>query len=340
MRSLDLSSVKRLADKVLGKAADRRKRRRPAELLSEIVDGAWYAERFGLDASADPARHYASEGADRRLAPHPDLAGPDGETLTQWGAELLFRMRAPVGARPQPLLDEAALPEHAAPADAAPERRIVFVTAIFGAHDRLLPVDPAWREEADFVAFADHRYSEAMGWRLTRSPYAHAEPRRRARAIKTSLPTLFPDRDWVIWVDGNILVCRPPGEILRDFALDGVDFASFQHPFRNSVVAEAAECLRYGLDAAPALFASLRDAAARGDLGAAPLFETNVLFARPAAGPVRALFDAWRGAIETGSKRDQISLPGLVAATPGLRWGFLPEPTARAGRSFAIGHHL
>lgn len=310
-----------------------------AGLYSNWLEPDWYASVHGLDDSKDANAHFADVGLTACYAPHSSLAANDGITLTHWGAELLVRSGIMIGKSGVRLL---------APDDPTglnpfsirnkTQKRIAVVTGIFGDFDRLLPIDPAWTHDADFFLFSDYVFDELGVWQPVHCNYDHYDPRRRARFVKVSLPTYFSDYDWVIWVDGNVLVCADPVVVVDTLDAQQVDFASFKHPDRTTVVAEAEACLRFGKDDIGSLGNHLKRNFPKGGVDEPLLFETMVCAMRPGNREVQQMCASWWEKIMNGSKRDQLSLPLAVFETPQLRYGFLPDSIIKSAWFVKVSH--
>ncbi|MEM8791005.1 MAG: glycosyltransferase domain-containing protein [Pseudomonadota bacterium] len=307
---------------------------------TNALDEEWYAKTHGLATPSDAAGHYYRHGSTRALAPNPELAGEDGITLAQWAVEFLVRTDVAVG----PLGSEAMPPGDARAInpfdiDNPQGKKIAVVTAIFGEFDRLLPIDPAWLANADFFAFTDAVLEPSHGWTLVHSAYHNADPRRCARFVKLHLPTFFSDYDWVFWLDGNVLLCQDPQLVLEALDSESFDFATFEHPDRSNLVAEAAACFNFGKEDPVTLARHLKQHQNHAAFRGTTLYETMVLVLRPSSQHVRDMCAKWWRSIMRGSKRDQLSLPLAVADTQGLRVEFLPDSISRS-RFFTKATHV
>lgn len=313
---------------------------RNAATLDNLINRDWYTKTFGLESSQRPVDHYREVGSPRCYAPSPELAASDQKTLKPWGAELLLRLGIRIGAKPGGVLqqdDPSAIGTVTTPD--IQNRRIAIVTAVLWGVDRLLPVFPEWLAEADFYAFVDHEYPDAIGWKRIPCDVNAGDARRRARHLKTHLPSYFSMYDSVLWIDSNIFPCASPVELLEALGTGGLDFATFQHPQRNSLVMEAAACVQLGKEDASTVFTHLRrlhDATASRSLA---LFETNVMYLNPKATAVKEMCSDWWREILAGSKRDQLSLPIAIDAHKELNWGFLKEQSARTSGLFVLIPH-
>ncbi|MEM9043262.1 MAG: glycosyltransferase domain-containing protein [Pseudomonadota bacterium] len=306
---------------------------------ADVLQEDWYADVHGLDCPTDALEHYQRYGACRALAPNPDLADPSGVVLAHWAVEFLVRAGVPIGALGAEELapdDRKALNPYEI--ENPNGKKIAVVTAIFGRFDRLMPIDPAWQENADFFAFSDSSIEMPTEWKLVHGVYYNEDPRRRARFAKLHLPTFFSGYDWVVWIDGNILLCEDPKTILEHLNPDSFDFITFKHPDRSSIVAEAAACITFNKEDGLVLASHLKQHQDHPAFRDENLYETMVLFLRPSSSHVQDMCAKWWRSIMRGSKRDQLSLPLAIADTQGLRVGHLPDSIARSPFFAKIKH--
>ena len=349
-RRLDLargSSPVEMARILLFSSKDERRQRSVgmADALLDagtLIDLSWYADVHQLASTKLCRRHFSSVGCKQLLAPNAGLAAADGVHLSQWGVEFLLRrnrklrLGLPSGAPLNPS-DPDVL--HPFSLSNPSNKKIAVVSAIFGGYDRLLPIDPKWAAGSDFYLFSDAHYDGLAGWKQVYSNYYHADPRRRARFIKTHLPTYFSDYEWVMWIDANILMCADPVAIFDRYRLDDVDFAAFRHGQRDNIISEAAACLRLRKDDAVSIVRHLKENSGHRAFRKDVLFETMVMFMRPSSPAVRQMCSRWWRYITRGSKRDQLSLPLAIDDVDSLQWSYFPEKQIRTtGLFFLVPH--
>jgi len=128
----------------------------------------------------------------------------------------------------------------------------------------------------------------------------------------------LPDADVWIWVDSNVRLLVSPEELVSKWLPDGCDLATFNHPQRNCLYGEAAECIKRKKDTASAIGNQTQAYLAEGMPRNWGLAETRV-FIRRNTPQIRALNEALWNEIKTRSVRDQIALP-YVCWKLGLRW--------------------
>lgn len=309
------------------------------DLLDAILDEDWYKETHKLDSADSCLKHYLEQGRTHAFAPNAALAGEDGVSLSNWGLEYLARCGVKIGDASQQVLsagDSRAIDPFKI--TNSKKKKIAVVTAIFGNYDVLMPVDAAWKTKADFFVFSDRFFEASDHWQHVHSPYHHVDPRRKARFVKLNLPVFFEDYEWVMWVDGNVLICCDPETVISRVSDKPFDFATFTHSDRTSIMAEAAACVYLGKE-------NVKELAEHFDrlgiIDRAPktgLLETMAMVLRPASPSVKQLFTAWWGLLIKGSKRDQLSLPIAMAAVPDVMFSPFPETINKSGVFFRAEH--
>lgn len=193
-------------------------------------------------------------------------------------------------------------------------RNVVVYTAIAGSYDHLISpevVPQGW----DFVCFTDDADVPHSVWRRRAFDYPHPHPARRARYVKLHPHLYFPDAEWTIWVDGNIMIRGDLSPLIGRVATSG-DIGMYLHP-RHRTISEEALAVLDGSRDDPAVIRRQLERYEEGshDLAELRVFETGVIVRRGSSHS--DLAQAWWRELENGSHRDQISLP-IAAAEAGL----------------------
>ncbi len=308
-------------------------------LIRACLEPEWYAQTHGLSNGKDCLNHYLSEGRKKAFAPCRWLATEDQKTLSHWGLEYLARCGLQLGDTSEECLrpgdDRAIDPFNIANPNG---KKIAVVTANYGGYDRLLPVDNVWAEKSDFFVFSDNYFNSSPSWTHVHSPFHHIDPRRKARFIKLNLPLFFQKYEWVVWIDGNVLLCREPESIIADTSNAPFDFATFIHPNRSSVISEAAACVQFGKENVRGLAEHLARIGISSKTANNNLYETMVLVVQPSSPAVQTLFMRWSGYVSRGSKRDQISLPLALSEVPEIKFAPLLKDIKTSGDFFRTKH--
>lgn len=105
------------------------------------------------------------------------------------------------------------------------DKKVIY-TAIFGGYDQL--PDPEYIPEGwDFVCFTDSDIKSNI-WNVNKVPAIYEDPTRNARKYKVLPHRWFPDYDYSLWVDGNILIKEDINELI-DIYLNKVNLAVHDH---------------------------------------------------------------------------------------------------------------
>jgi hypothetical protein len=195
-----------------------------------------------------------------------------------------------------------------------PAARIAVFTAITGDYD-CLKFPSVIDERCDYYCFTDRDISWQDVWVPREFGWRHDDPVRVARYVKHHPHEFFPGHEWSIWIDANIQLNCPP-QALMPPSPESWDLATWRHPFRDCVYAEAGECVRDGKDDAATILAQVARYRAQGLPEHAGLVENNVMVRRHNAPAMVALAQAWWREIAGGSRRDQLSFPFVAANLP------------------------
>lgn len=195
-------------------------------------------------------------------------------------------------------------PERIARWQASPKNGVVVCTALAGNYERLLPpafLNDGWR----YVCFTDSDATDSKIWETAKIPYDDPDPIRRARWVKLHLPELFPDAEWVIWLDANIIIVSDLSGLTE--RREGLSL--IPHPVRSCPYEEGRVCVQARKDFADVIEPQLALYKNEGLPEKSGLWETNVMLLKPSDPTVRKVFADWWNELEKHSRRDQISLP-------------------------------
>jgi hypothetical protein len=161
----------------------------------------------------------------------------------------------------------------------------------------------------DMIAFGDA--TPPASWESRQFPDLGDLDRntRAARRIKV-LPWEVLGQDWdaCLWIDANFQLMSDPRTITGDMA-------AHRHRDRDCVYAEAEICARVAKDDPALLLQQTGRYRQNGYPERAGLWETQMVYRRNTPA-VRALCEDWWREIETGSRRDQVSLPVAASRHP------------------------
>jgi GT2 family glycosyltransferase len=196
--------------------------------------------------------------------------------------------------------------------------RIAVVVAIIGPFDTLL-LPQHLEPDIDYFCVSDSVKDGYGVFRVLPPTYVDADPRRTARYVKTNLLRLFPGYEFVVWVDGNVLVRSRVTDFVKATEASGCSVGAIPHPTRRSYLEEAAVAIELSLDEPEIIKAQLKAYEGTADLEAETLIETNfmVLDARKPA--THDFMRNWCNEISTYSRRDQLSI-NFSLRKAGVKW--------------------
>lgn len=191
---------------------------------------------------------------------------------------------------------------------ASPRPRVVVYTAVAGGYDVVKPPSVVDGGGDDFVCFTDRPTDVPAPWQPRPFDFYHVDPARMSRYAKLHPHLYFPDHEWSIWVDANLLIHEGLSQLVNVVATQGT-IGMYLHPHRSDCYAEADEVIRRGGLDDPEIVREQIDRYRRAGFEGGVLFETGVTVRRHHDEGVQGLMRAWWREIQNGSRRDQISLP-------------------------------
>ena len=123
----------------------------------------------------------------------------------------------------------------------------VIYTAIIGGYDEL--IEPEYiPKEWEFVCFSDRNLKSKV-WDVREAIPIYEDNTRTARKHKLLPHRLFPDYQYSLWVDGNIMIRQDVNELLS--YLDDCNYATYDHSQnkldpRNCIYDEGYTILQFG----------------------------------------------------------------------------------------------
>lgn len=222
----------------------------------------------------------------------------------------------------------------------APARvRVALVTAVIGPFDSLL-LPESLEQDVDYFCFSDSLNDGYGVFRILTPPYVDADPRRTARYIKTNLPKLFPDYDFVVWVDANVLIRGSALAFVAGTNAAGFGVGAIPHPVRETYLEEAQEVKALALDDGSVIDAQIDRYRILPELAEEQLIETNFMVFDIRKPEVRQFCRLWWNEINSYSKRDQLSI-NYALLKAGVQWHPLLEErrSTRDAEEFALFRH-
>lgn len=181
---------------------------------------------------------------------------------------------------------------------------VVVYTGVFGGYDALQT--PRERQPGvQYLCFTDNPRLKSEGWDVHYCPPT-GDPMMQAKRLKVLGPEAS-DCDLSIWLDGNIELVSLNRVVERSKA----DLALAQHPERNCIYAEAEHCRRNRRGDPRRIEAAIARYKAQGHPEFYGLWMGGIVVRKHTAAVEQFNREWWRE-IESGTARDQISLPVVV----------------------------
>jgi O-antigen biosynthesis protein len=218
-------------------------------------------------------------------------------------------------------------------------RKIAVVTALYGGYDNLmLPLNIC--DDFDYFCFTDRQQDTFGVWKLCSAPYYNEDTTRVARFVKTHLNELFPNYDYVIWVDGNVRFNHKIENILEDFIKSNKDICLIKHPIRNCVYEEANKCIDLNKDSPDLIEMQAQFYRKSGFPENYGMYETNVYIINNRSDKIDKFYSIWWSEIKLRSRRDQMSITYSLKNS-GLTVEHLLTygKSVREDENFQIFHH-
>lgn len=158
---------------------------------------------------------------------------------------------------------------------------------------------------AKAVCFTDDPNLKSEKWEIRLIPSLYKDVRRDSRTVKLLPHIFFPEAEYSLYLDGNIICKVPIQRIIHEWLQDD-DIAVFRHHTRDCLFQEAKECIRLGLDDTETIEKHV--ARYEGFPEHKGLYQCGVILRRHTP-RIKRLNEAWHAQYVTGAKRDQISFP-------------------------------
>ena len=210
-------------------------------------------------------------------------------------------------------------------------KKIVIYTAIFGMKD-VLPKQSFHPKNAHFVCFTDARPRNSYGWEIRLEKPISLDPVRAAKIYKILPHQYFPDYEYSVWIDGNIVIRGDVWRLVEQY-LQNANFAAYNHmggeDKRDCIYEEARELLRAmdhgryaGLNA-DQIRRQVRKYEAEGYPAHNGLITSMILLRKHNKEDVKNTMKDWWNEIEHGSRRDQLSF-NYVAWKNNFTFNYIP----------------
>lgn len=126
--------------------------------------------------------------------------------------------------------------------------KTLILTAITNGKDKLKDPEQKY-DNCDYIAFVDKDYETKIWEQRKIIPFSFIDnyrDRRNAKIYKILSTILFPEYDYIIWVDGNHQLKKDPREIYDEYG--DFDILLFKHPDRKCTYEEMDAVKKWNMD--------------------------------------------------------------------------------------------
>ncbi|REG91488.1 glycosyltransferase domain-containing protein [Algoriphagus antarcticus] len=185
--------------------------------------------------------------------------------------------------------------------------RWVIYTALFGDYDDL--VRPVQKFEGfDFVCFTDQQNLRSDLWEIKIIECTEKSPVLMNRRIKMMPHQYLPDHKVSVYIDSNLKLLKDLSGLLEN-ELSERNFLVPKHSIRNCLYEEAKECIIFQKSDYSATIKQLNHYRSSGFPAQFGLSENGILIRKHNDPEIKSLMEQWWKEFQTGSGRDQLSLP-------------------------------
>ncbi|XLQ20255.1 MAG: glycosyltransferase domain-containing protein [Candidatus Moraniibacteriota bacterium] len=217
------------------------------------------------------------------------------------------------------------------------KNKIAIYTAVFGdGYDKIK--EPSKKiKGCDFICFTDDAsvHSDVFDVRLENRYFS--DPTLDARMRKILTHKFLPEYEYVVWIDGSVVIRTEDIEYLIDKYLKKHDVAIHQHSLRNCIYDEMLECFYRAKDDPADMLKQIISYIKEGYPPNNGLAETPIVFRRNLAENTKKINEDWWREIEKHSRRDQLSFDYVIWKN-NLDY-YRINANARDNENFFVAHH-
>jgi Protein of unknown function (DUF616). len=183
--------------------------------------------------------------------------------------------------------------------------RLAIYTVIMGNYDYLK--DPAYIDEnCDYICFTNRSDLKSDTWKIiveTSDEYDDIKWQRRHKVLAHEY---LKDYDFSIYVDGNVTILGSLREYVQKES-KGKNILCLQHPYRNNIYEEAAECISLKKDDPEVITDQINQYRADGCPQQSGLIVSSIIFRKHTDPTIIKVMGYWWNEICYKSYRDQLS---------------------------------
>ena len=195
------------------------------------------------------------------------------------------------------------------------EKKIVIYSAVFGGYDSIK--EPLYvNENIDYVIFTDQEIPQDSGWQKYEITEAYGEvfyydSYHKSKYVKIHPEKFFPDYDYSIWVDGNVLIVAD----LAPFVMrlnDSSFMATFNNPCHDDIYTEARFCVFHDAVSLEEINRQVVEYRKEGFPNHFGMREFSLIVRKHNNEKCIDLMEQWWEQLQLYTMRDQISFPYIL----------------------------
>lgn len=185
-------------------------------------------------------------------------------------------------------------------------KRLVIYTCITGGYDRI--ADPGYTVPwADYIVFSPEKLESGI-WQWRPLQHIDKDNTRTSRWHKLNPHLLFPDSDYSLWIDGNIIIKDSAFyESVEKLMDSGEKYAAILHPKGGNIVDEAKRILHNDKESMCRLARVLRHLRSENFPKNSAIYETNILLRAHNDTEVKKSDELWWASLSEYTSRDQMT---------------------------------
>ncbi len=201
---------------------------------------------------------------------------------------------------------------------------IAVYSCVTGDYDDLKEFSQFAEAGVDYYFFTNNRDLTSDFWKVVYLDNDGLDNIRLARKIKILGHPVLKEYDITVWLDGASALRRPVTSFVNDRCdLNKFSLVGFAHRERDSIYAEALECIKVGKDSKEIIQSQIDGYREEGYPDHDGLIESTVMVRRGNDELLDRVMEAWFAEVEHKSYRDQLSF-NYVARKAGLSYDLLP----------------
>ena len=184
--------------------------------------------------------------------------------------------------------------------------KIVLYTAIIGNYDNI-KLPEVLDAGIQYVCFSDAEIEGHGVFEIWPIDFFDPDPTIMARYIKTHPHKYFPDHEFAIWIDSNIIMRGDINNYIKELRDSGHAIKAIAHPLRNCIYEEAQACIDLKKEKPEMITRQIEYYHKEGYPANNGLIETNLLIMKHNDPTMKKVLNDWWSMINRYSKRDQLS---------------------------------